>query len=71
MIVILYYLLYVLIINMSKNKVDQNIVEGIGWDVTIFLVPAFVIISIGAYYLYQYLKPKVSYWFRAGGDPVP
>lgn len=55
---------------MPRGKNSEDIIEGIGWDVTIFLIPAFVIISVAAYYLYKFVKPYIAHLFRTG-DPVP
>lgn len=44
-------------------------VEGIGWDVTLVLIPALVMVSVVLYHIYQVLKPKIANLFREG-DPV-
>ena len=54
---------------MSRQSKAENIVEGIGWDVTLFLIPALVLGSVAIYHIYQFLKLKIAYLFREG-EPV-
>lgn len=53
-----------------KQASSANIAEGIGWEVTIVALSAFVLVGTALYYLYKFAKPYVNHWFRSG-DPVP